>query len=68
MRDSIKIIKKYFKLTKIDKGNLFMLFITSFVYKAPYMFTPLVWTLIIKYLLLKNLNTVNIDVKVLIDF
>lgn len=47
---NIKIIKKYFQVTKANKKITFLLILSSFLSNGPYMFTSLLFSLTINFL------------------
>lgn len=56
MLDSVKIINKYFGIIKVNPKRVIELFMTSLLTQSPYMFTALVFSLFIKYLMDSNTN------------
>lgn len=53
---NLRIIKKYFQVTKANKKITFILVLASLLANGPYMFTSLLFSLTINYLTKNLLN------------
>ena len=51
---NLRIIKKYFQVTKANKKITFILVLASLLANGPYMFTSLLFSLTINYLTKQN--------------
>ena len=57
---NLRIIKKYFQVTKANKKITFILVLASLLANGPYMFTSLLFSLTINYLTKQNSKMVII--------
>ncbi|MFQ7173637.1 MAG: hypothetical protein ACLRQF_17110 [Thomasclavelia ramosa] len=57
---NLRIIKKYFQVTKANKKITFILVLASLLANGPYMFTSLLFSLMINYLTKQNSKMVII--------
>ena len=59
---NLRIIKKYFQVTKANKKITFILVLASLLANGPYMFTSLLFSLTINYLTKQNSKMVIITI------